>query len=58
MAHTAKAIDREIGARDTRSADEVISSIDSAGWDVDPRLVVSCAQEGLIRPVGERQFLS
>lgn len=36
MAHTAKAIDREIGARDTRSADEVISSIDSAGWDVDP----------------------
>ncbi|MGL5247052.1 MAG: acyl-CoA thioesterase, partial [Brooklawnia sp.] len=24
----------------------------------DGRLVVSCAQEGLIRPVGERQFLS
>ena len=36
MAHAAKDRDRAIGARDARSADEVIGSIESSRWDVDP----------------------
>lgn len=36
MAHEAKNHDRAIGARDGRTADEVIASIDSSGWAVDP----------------------
>lgn len=36
MTHEAKDHDRAIGARDGRTADEVIASIDSSGWAVDP----------------------
>ena len=36
MAHEAKDHDRAIGARDGRTAEEVIASIDSSGWAVDP----------------------
>jgi hypothetical protein len=36
VAHEAKDRDRVIGARDGRSAEEVIASIDSSGWAVDP----------------------
>jgi hypothetical protein len=36
MRHEAKDRDREIGARDGRTAEEVIASIDSSEWAVDP----------------------
>ncbi len=36
MTHEAKDRDRAIGARDGRTAEEVIASIDSSGWAVDP----------------------
>ena len=36
MTHEAKDHDRAIGARDGRTAEEVIASIDSSGWAVDP----------------------